>query len=173
MPKRISNGFDTPLPPEVTMNEPTKLDSQARARRKTAVLWFVAVTFGTMALLSLPIGRFITNGLGKGGLLHHALGPVERLIRPISGWEPPVRSELPPSAQAELSGPVLQPELFRSIEFHIPSAGHVPAKQPVPSIVVAAPSPVHGHADDKQSSMDRVHHRRQVDGRHPRHRRRH
>jgi hypothetical protein len=155
------------------MNEPANLDPQARARRKTAVLLFVAVTFGTMALLSLPIGRLITNGLVKGGLLHHTLGPVERLIRPISGWEPPARSDLPPSAQAALSGPVLQPELFRSIEFHISSIGHVPVKQRVPSIVAALPLPVHGHSDTIRSGPDRDHHHRPADGRYPRHRPRH
>jgi hypothetical protein len=174
MPKRNSNGFEEPLPPEVTMNEPAKLDPQARARRKTAVLWFVAVTFGTMALLSLPIGRLITNGLGKGGLLHHALGPVERLFRPTSGWEPPPAPASPPSVQIALAGPVPQHELFRTIESQIPGPGPGPGPTPVllsraPSIKAVAPRPIDSGSDKKQGSEGSDHRPHRPDESHPPH----
>ena len=163
-----------PLPPEVTTNEPANLDPHARARRKTAVLWFVAVTFGTMALLSLPISRLIQSGLGKAGLLHHALGPVERLIRPNSGWEPPPASGLEPSAQAGLAGPVLQPELFRSIEFPISSTGPAPVQPShVHSITVSAPSrPSDTGHDPRRTSQRPAHQPRHQHERHRHHRRR-
>jgi hypothetical protein len=169
MPKRILNGGSTePLPPEVITNEPATLDPHARARRKTAVLWFVAVTFGTMALLSLPISRLIQSGFGK-GVLHHALGPVERLIRPNSGWEPPPASALPPSAQVELAGPVLQPNLFPSIESPISSTGPAPVQPShVHSITVSAPDrPSRAGSDARPASRGRDHRPRREHEHHP------
>jgi len=77
------------FPPEVrTRESPTHrqepgLPLRANRRREVATLWFIALTFGIMALLSLPISRLVPGALRPSSPLEAALGPVEWLLRPL------------------------------------------------------------------------------------------